>query len=137
MYRGGLTLAQAASQPSELVNTFFRPPGGSGPREAYAVPERETMYPEPSLFGVLPAYGFYVRHARGIQLDGVQVGYMATDTRPAFVLDDVHDVEFHRVRAQRAPNVPTFVLRDVDEFRVTHSAPVHDMYVKHTERQTF
>ena len=65
-YRGGLSLETAASQPANLVNTFFRPPGGTGPREPYAVPEREAMYPEPSMFGVLPAYGFYVRHAAGI-----------------------------------------------------------------------
>ena len=54
-------------------------------------------------------------------MDGVEVGFMSPDTRPAFVLDDVRDVELHGVRAQKAPNVPTFVLRDVEEFRVTHS----------------
>ncbi|MEO8334532.1 MAG: glycosyl hydrolase family 28-related protein [bacterium] len=137
MYRGGLTLAQAASQPPELVNTFFRPPGGSGPREAYAVPEREAMYPEPSLFGVLPAYGFYIRHAAGIRMDGIEVGFMTPDTRPAFVLDDVKDVTFHDVRAQIASQVPTFVLRDVDEFRVGHSGALPDRYVKKATRQTF
>ncbi|MEO6528679.1 MAG: glycosyl hydrolase family 28-related protein [Gemmatimonadaceae bacterium] len=137
LYRGGLTLEHAASQPANLVNTFFRPPGGSGPREAYAVPEREAMYPEPSLFGVLPAYGFYIRHAAGIRMDGVEVGFMTPDTRPAFVLDDVRDVDFHRVRAQKAPNVPTVVLRDVEEFRATHSQPVPDTYVKKTSRQSF
>src|SRR5215510_11871147 len=87
LYRGGLTLAQAAAQPPALVNTFFRPTDGTGPREAYAVPERETMYPEPSMFGVLPAYGFYVRHAAGVHMDGVDVAFMALDTRPEIVLD--------------------------------------------------
>jgi hypothetical protein len=137
LYRGGLSLETAASQPATLVNVFFRPPGGSGPREAYAVPEREAMYPEPSLFGVLPAYGFYIRHAAGIRMDGVEVGFMASDTRPAFVLDDVRDVDLHGVRAQKAPNVPTFVLRDVDEFRVTHASSVKDTYVKRATRQSF
>jgi hypothetical protein len=135
--RGGLSLETAAAQPAELVNNFFRPPGGNPPRDPYAVPERETMYPEPSLFGVLPAYGFYVRHANGIRMDGVDVGFMTPDTRPAIVLDDVRDVELHRVRAQKAPNVPTVVLRDVDELRVTHSQPLTDSYVKHAARQSF
>jgi polygalacturonase len=137
LYRGGLTLAQAASQPPELVNTFFKPPGGSGPREAYAVPEREAMYPEPSLFGVLPAYGFYIRHAAGIHMDGVEVGFMSLDTRPAFVLDDVRDADFHSVRAQKAPSVPTFVLRDVEEFRVGHSGSMPDRFVKRATRLSF
>ena len=135
LYRGGLTLEAAAQQPANLVNTFFRPPGGTGPREPYAVPEREAMYPEPSLFGVLPAYGFYVRHASQIRFDGVEVGVMSPDTRPAFVLDDVRGVELHGVRAPTAPTVPTFVLRDVEEFRVTHSAPLRDVYVQHAARE--
>jgi polygalacturonase len=137
LYRGGLTLDAAASQPANLVNTFFRPPGGSGPREAYTVPEREAMYPEPSLFGVLPAYGFYVRHAANVHFDGVEVGFMSPDTRPAFVFDDVRGAELHGVRAQTATNVPTLVLRDVEDFRVTHSAPLRDTYVKRAARQSF
>jgi polygalacturonase len=135
--RGGLSLETAAKQPPELVNNFFRPPGGNPPRDPYAVPEREQMYPEPSLFGVLPAYGFYVRHANGIRMDGVEVGFMSPDTRPAIVLDDVRDVELHRVLARKAPNVPTLVLRDVDELRVTHSQPIADSYVKHAARKSF
>jgi len=137
LYRGGLSLETAASQPANLVNTFFRPPGGTGPREPYAVPEREAMYPEPSLFGVLPAYGFYVRHAAGVRMDGVDVGFMTPDTRPAVVLDDVRDVELHGFRAQTVGGAPTLVLRDVDELRVTHSPPLRDTYVKHVARQTF
>ena len=101
------------------------------------MPEREAMYPEPSLFGVFPAYGFYVRHASNVRLDGVEVGFMSPDTRPAFVLDDVRGAELHGVRAQTAANVPTFVLRDVEEFRVTHSAPLRDTYVKRAARQNF
>jgi polygalacturonase len=135
--RGGLSLETAAQQPASLVNNFFRPPGGNPPRDPYAVPEREAMYPEPSLFGVLPAYGFYVRHARNVRMDGVEVGFTATDTRPAFVLDDVRGADLHGVRAQVAPNVPTFVLRDVEEVRVTHAAPVRDTYVKRAARQSF
>jgi polygalacturonase len=135
--RGGLSLETAAQQPASLVNNFFRPPGGNPPRDPYAVPEREAMYPEPSLFGVLPAYGFYVRHAVNVRMDGIEVGFTSPDTRPAFVLDDVRGAELHGVRAQTAPNVPTFVLRDVEDFRVTHSAPLRDRYVKRVARQSF
>jgi len=67
VYRGGLTLDQVAKQPPDLVNTFFfRATGGVPPREPYATPEREKEYPEPSMFGMLPAYGFFIRHATGI-----------------------------------------------------------------------
>ena len=67
LYRGGLTLDQVAKQPPDLVNTFFfRATGGVPPREPYATPEREKEYPEPSMFGMLPAYGFFIRHAAGV-----------------------------------------------------------------------
>lgn len=82
-------------------------------------------------------YGFFVRHAADIRMDGVEVGFMSSDTRPAFVLDDVRGIELHGVRAPTAPNVPAFVLRDVEEFRVTHSAPLRDTYVKRAARQSF
>ena len=76
VYRGGLTLDQIAKQPAELVNTFFfRALGGVPPREPYDTPEREKEYPEPSMFGIVPAYGFFIRHAKGIELSDVDVGY--------------------------------------------------------------
>jgi hypothetical protein len=70
-------------------------------------------------------------------MDGVEVGFMTPDTRPAFVLDDVRDADFHGVRAQIAPRAPAFVLRDVEDFRITHSAPLRDSYVKRAARQSF
>jgi polygalacturonase len=137
LYRGGLSLADAARQPAELVNDFFRPPGGNPPREPYAVPEREAMYPEPSMFGVLPAYGFYVRHAAGITMEGVHVGFVKDDARPAFVLDDVRDATFDGVVARKVAGVPTFVLRDVTDVRVTRSRPVADAHVTRAARRSF
>ena len=118
LYRGGLTLDQVAKQPADLVNTFFfrarrrRVP----PREPYETPEREKEYPEPSMFGILPAYGFFIRHAKGIELNDVEVGFMQEDRRPAFVLDDVSGADFHHVKAQKAAGIPTIVLKNVEDF---------------------
>ena len=135
--RGGLSLETAASQPQLLVNSFFRPPGGTGARQPYDVPEREAMYPEPSQFGVLPAYGFYVRHAAGLRLENVTVRFAERDTRPAIVLDDARDVDLHGVRAATAPGVPVLVLRDVADVRVTHSPPLADRHVERAARLSF
>ena len=46
------------------------------------------------MFGVTPGYGFYIRHARGITFDNVEVTFGSDDARPAFVLDDVKNIEF-------------------------------------------
>jgi hypothetical protein len=116
-HRGGLTQDQVAQQPAELVNTFFlRGPGLTGPRDAFAPPENEKGYPEPSMFGLLPAHGLYVRHAKNVSVSNVEVRFLADDKRPAIVLDDVAGAEFDRIQAQRAGGAATFVLRNVKDF---------------------
>jgi hypothetical protein len=65
------------------------------------------------MFGTLPAYGFYLRHARNVTLRDVEVGFAKEDLRPAFVLRDVTGVHFDHVRARLAPGVPFALLRDV------------------------
>ncbi len=113
VYRGGMTLDQVAKQPADLVNSFFfRASGGVPPREPYDTPEREQEYPEPSMFGLLPAYGFFIRHAKKIALNDVDVSYMEEDRRPAFVLDGVEGIAFEGCRAEKANGVPTFVMRN-------------------------
>ena len=117
LYRGGLTLEDVAKQPAEMVNTFFyRAEGGIPPREPFATPEREKEYPEPSMFGLLPAYGFFIRHARGITMRNVEIGFEKEDRRPAFVLEDVKGAEFRQVKAQVAPGVQRFHLKDVEDY---------------------
>jgi hypothetical protein len=39
------------------------------------------------MFGDLPAYGFFVRHANGIEINHVQMSDTKDDLRPPFVLD--------------------------------------------------
>lgn len=130
LYRGGLTLDQVAQQPADLVNTFFfRATGGVPPREPYATPEREKEYPEPSMFGLLPAYGFYIRHAAGIEFNNVEVGFMKEDRRPAFVLDTVKGIDLQHVKAQKAPGIPTIVMRNAEDVTVHRSSPVPDEHV--------
>jgi polygalacturonase len=119
-----------------ISNVRHHMAGGLSPADAVAnPPELETAYPEPSMFGTLPAYGFFIRHVRGITLDNVEVRYGKTDTRPAFDLRDVGDADFHHTRADKAPDVATFVLDHVDDFRVTTSRPVSDTTVAHTDHQ--
>ena len=115
LYKGGGTRAQAALEP----------------------PERETNYPEPSMFGELPAYGFFIRHARGVELSNVEVGFMTEDLRPAFHLEDVRGATFLGVAAQKAADVPTFVLKMVEDFSVRDSRPVPDTRVERTELKRF
>ena len=130
-YRGGLTLQQAADQPPELVNTFFfRDSGGVPKRAPYEVPEREKEYPEPSMFGLLPAYGLYLRHAESVNIHNLAIGYAKEDSRPAFVLDTARDIQFEGVKWQKANGAPSFVLRRVENVTATRCAPVSDFEIE-------
>jgi polygalacturonase len=108
--------------------------GGLTPGDAVAdPPELENAYPEPTMFGTLPAYGFFIRHANGVVLDNVDVRYEQTDTRPAYVIRAAADIDVHHNRADKATSAPTFELDNVDGFRVTTSRPVPDTVLDHVD----
>jgi len=109
--------------------------GGTQEDAALAPPERENAYPEPSMFGKMPAHGFFIRHAKGLQMDNVEVGFLKEDLRPAFVLDDVKGAEFNNVKAQATAEVPTFVLKSVNDFATHHCKPVADMKLDRAEEK--
>ncbi len=61
------------------------------------VPENIKTYPEPWMFGTIPASGFYVRHAKNIQFNNIRFYFNKTDGRPLFVLDDVEKTVFNGI----------------------------------------
>jgi len=125
--RGGFSLDDAARQPADLVNRFFlRGADLAAPRDPYNPPEQEKAYPEPSMFGVLPAWGLYIRHAKDLAFRDVKFSLEKDDRRPVIVLDDVAGAEFKNVKMPRAGGAPSFVLRQVTDFSVGDSSSVPD-----------
>ena len=55
----------------------------------HSVAERAEQYPEATMFGTLPAYGFYCRHVRGLRLQNVRLQTAEEDGRHAIACDDV------------------------------------------------
>jgi hypothetical protein len=163
--RGGLTMDQIAKQPPELANSFFQRAGASGGpngtnrpggaagapatlaaptpgapgtlRDPYDVPERENGYPEPSMFGLLPAYGLFVRHATNVVIESFDVSVTSPDERPAVVLMNVTGIEFDRVKAQRGAGQPLFVLRSVKDFTTRAVTGLLDMKRASIENERF
>lgn len=73
-----------------LENITISYPGGGTEEFAQAVvPEDETRYPEQRFFGILPAWGAYVRHAKNVEFKNVKMTTRTTDARERIVLDDV------------------------------------------------
>src|SRR5262249_791223 len=118
------------------IRIFYR--GGGKKEQADAQPpERETNYPEPSMFGEIPAYGFFVRHAQGVAFNSVTVSFLAEEMRPPFVLEDVTSAKFNNVTGYRALMVPMFVLKDVSDFNTNGCISVPDMHVDRIVKQSF
>lgn len=75
------------------------------------VPEMETAYPESTIFGTLPAYGLYVRHAKNVRLSNVQFELRNPDTRPATICDDVDEVYYSNVTTTGSKGGETMIKR--------------------------
>ena len=85
------------------------------------VPECAERYPESTMFGVLPAWGFYCRHAEGIRFESVELRVKAEDYRPALVGDDVQNLLLDGFHVRSAGTEPIIVLKDVHGATITNS----------------
>lgn len=111
-----------------LENIHVTYPGGGTLEEARRtdIPERENAYPENTTFGVLPAYGFYLRHARGITLSHVHLELEKPDLRPALICDDVEDLELSNFRAAVFGDEPVIRLHQTRKALIHGSRPLRD-----------
>lgn len=85
------------------------------------IPECAGNYPESKMFGVLPAWGLYCRHAEGITLENVTLGVSGKDYRAAAVFDDVCDLNIDRLRIRNAGKELAMVINDVRKAKIQNS----------------
>jgi polygalacturonase len=112
---------------------------GGGTREEAALKpeEMEKAYPEPRMFGEIPAYGFFLRHVDGIEFNDVQLSYLKQDLRPAFVIDSVKNIEFDHLKAQHEAGVPIFRLNNVEDFDLRNAPGLVDTNLKTVGQKEF
>ena len=80
------------------------------------VPEVPKKYPEFSMFGELPAWGFYVRHVEGLKIKNVNIKIKKGDYRPAFVFDDVEDLKLVNLKIRGDNKLENIFMNDVRAF---------------------
>ncbi|GEO12233.1 exo-poly-alpha-D-galacturonosidase [Segetibacter aerophilus] len=85
-------------------NIEIKYPGGGNAMFANAaldrldsIPEIPAKYPDFSMFKELPAWGIYIRHAKGISFSNITLRCEKKDYRSPIVLDDVHQSQFSAV----------------------------------------
>lgn len=86
-----------------LKNIVIKLPGGADKASAKIfidnlkdILEKANSYPEYSMFGELPAWGVFIRHARDVQVTGLSITAAKADFRTAVVLDDVSRSAFKK-----------------------------------------
>lgn len=115
-------------------NIWITAKGGAKKEQAeIKVPELEDGYPDPRNFGEIPAYGFFIRHVKNIQMNNINVEFEENDERPPFILDDVKGVDFFNIKAENADNIPVFWLNNVSDFKMER---VNQKEIKKIENAT-
>ncbi len=101
--------------------------GGASKETAYFpveslanVPGQVAEYPEFSMFGELPAWGMYVRHARNITFKNVTVRYTNKDFRIPMIFDDVAGLSLQNVNIPTVDTSPAILLHQVPKPVIKH-----------------
>lgn len=97
--------------------------GGTKEDAARQIPENPTKYPESTMFGTLPAYGFYCRHVKNLKFQNVRLATSAADYRHAMLFDDVQNAAIDSLDAPSAPNAVD-IIRLIDSTDVRIDPPL-------------
>lgn len=82
------------------------------------VPEKISAYPEFSMFGELPAWGFYVRHMDGLTMKNITLSIAAPDYRPALVFDDVRNLVIDSMRIDGDSKSKQIILHKTENVKI-------------------
>ena len=101
------------------------------------VPEHEKTYPEPQKFGIIPSYGFFIRHAKNIEMNNVTVKYLENETRPAMILIDVKGIEMRNVDLMKSESSPLISAESVTGFSLKDCKNLKDVSLQEVVKQSF
>jgi hypothetical protein len=113
--KAGIIITGLPGHPIEdlrLEGIRFTFPGGGTAADAahYAVPEQPTEYPEFPSFHPIPAWGFYLRHVKGLTLRDVDLKLAGSDARSAFFTEDVSGLQLDGISAEGAEVTPATIV---------------------------
>jgi hypothetical protein len=89
---GTCSITGLAGHPIErlrIENVIVVAAGDARGASGLDVPERPRDYPKVTMYGALPAFGLYLRHAQDVMLRNVEFAVDGADPRPALLADDV------------------------------------------------
>ncbi len=106
----------------KLKNIVIKFPGGAEKALAKItienlkdIPEKPASYPEYDMFGQLPSWGVFIRHARNVQIEGLSIIAVKADFRTAIVMDDVHESGLKKLKVTEPwPKKKVFIANSTD-----------------------
>jgi len=94
-----------------LRGIYIQHRGGGTKEQAAIVPaENENKYPDPNMFGNMPAQGMYLRHAKNVTLSDIDIAAISDDARPAFIFQDVSGADLFHIKTPAG--APVLEMRD-------------------------
>ena len=126
----------ASIEDVKLSNVYVETTGGAAADAAQVQPpEFEDKYPDPGMFGPTPAFGFFLRHVRNLEMSHVEIANTIPDARPAFYLAAVERADFFAVTAPRGAN-GAFALHNVKDLRIGWSRAAADAALSSIDNKT-
>lgn len=108
------------------IKIYFKG-GGAADLINTKVGEQEKDYPDPEMWKKLPAYGFYIRHAKNVKLSNISLYTLSPDARPAFYIEDVENIRIDNVDMQtKNAKEPLMILKDVRNISVSRTKDIVD-----------
>lgn len=75
----------------QLHDIRIRHAGGQ-PITAAPTDEKIKDYPESTMWGILPAQGFWLNHTKNVHFRNITIESMSPDSRPLFITDDCENI---------------------------------------------
>lgn len=111
--------------------------GGTKEWAATRPAEKEDGYPEPAMFGPMPAWGLFLRHVKNLELDDVDLRLQSGDARPAIVADDVQGLEINGLKAPKGSDAPVMRAKGVSGLVIRRSTGLQDGTQSKVDEQDF
>lgn len=119
------------------VRIWYRPMDSSTAKIQAVVPEHEKTYPEPQKMGVMPAYGFFIRHAKNIELNNVEIHYLGAETRPPFYIEDVDGMAMQNTSLQAVDKAGLLVGKNLSRLLIKDSQGLKDTTIRQSKAVSF
>ncbi|HEY0264729.1 MAG TPA: glycosyl hydrolase family 28 protein [Granulicella sp.] len=115
----------------------------TGPSSLHDIPEQPKAYPQPTMFGELPAAGLFLRHVTRLQAQDVLFSLPSDEAHPEIVADDVEQLRL-RLDCLEKHGAARLWLNDASDsfieslevapssaasYRIT-GAKTHDLYLR-------